>query len=162
MRSPLAEPRHVFERVPRSHEDDRQRRRFLEGQARRNAPHVAAARQRLRGEAEYREAKHAIARRDVRHARADCLDDAADFIAENARIRRIAGIKRERLEHVAEIHSRGFDVDQHLAGTAGRQREWRETQRIEMPALAGFETQRHGGIEPLLARRAGRDPRRWT
>ena len=37
--------------------------------------------------------------------------------------------------------------------SARRQRERREAQRVEMAALAGFEAQRHRGIEPLLARR---------
>ena len=152
----LAQPRHVLQRMPRSHEDHGQRRRFLERQIRRNAADIAAARQRLRGEAEYRETKHTISRRDVLHAGADCLDDTADFVAENARIRRIAGIKRERLEHVAEIHSRGFDVDQHFTRAAGRQRKRSEAQGVEMAALAGFEAQRQERIEPLLARRGDR------
>ena len=65
----LAQARHILERMPRSHEDHRQRRRFLERQVARNAADITAARQRLRGEAEHREAKHAIARRDVLHAR---------------------------------------------------------------------------------------------
>ena len=71
----LAQARHVLERMPRSHEDHGQRRRFLERQVARNAAHIAAARQRLRRKAEHREAKHAIARRDVLHARADGFDD---------------------------------------------------------------------------------------
>ena len=82
----LAQSRHVLQRMPRRHEDDRQRRRFLEGKARRDAPDIAAARQRLRGESEHREAEDAIARRDVGHARPDCPNDACDFIAEDARV----------------------------------------------------------------------------
>ena len=146
----LAQPRHVFQRVPRSHEDHRQRRRFLEREFARNAAHIAAARERLRGEAEDREAKHAVARRDVRHARADRLHDAADFVAEDARVGRFAGIKRERLEHVAEIHARGFHVDQHFARPARRQRKRREAQRVEVAALARFEPQRDLRRERLL------------
>ena len=114
MRLASAHARHVLERVPRSHEDHGQRRRFLERQVARNAADIAAARQRLRGKAEHREAKHAVSRCDVRHPRADGLDDTAHFVAEDARIRRFAGIKSERLEHVAEVHARGFDFDQHL------------------------------------------------
>ena len=147
-----AHARHVLERVPRGHEDHGQRGRFLERQLARNAAHIAAARQRLRGQAEDGEAKDAIARRDMRHAGADGLDDAADFVAEDARVGRFAGIKRERLEHVAEVHARGFDVDQHFTRPAGRQRERREAQRVEMAALAGLEAQRHRRIERLLRR----------
>ena len=115
----LAQARHVLQRVPRGHEDHRQRRRFLERQVVRNAAHVAAARQRLRREAEDRETEDAIARRDMRDAGTDRLDHAADFVAEDARIGRFAGIERERLEHVAEVHARGFHFDEHFAGPQG-------------------------------------------
>ena len=64
-----------------------------------------------------------------------------------------AGIKRESLEHVAEVHARGLDLDQDLAASAGWQREGREAQAVEQTALAGLEAQRHRGIELLLARR---------
>ncbi len=47
-------------------------------------------------------------------------------------------------------------VDEHLPGLARRHGERREAQRVEVPALAGFEPQRHGRIERLLARRACR------
>ena len=67
--------RHVLERVPGGHEDDGQRRRFLEGEIRWNAADIAAARQRLSGEAEYRETKDAVARRDMGHAFTDGRDD---------------------------------------------------------------------------------------
>ena len=148
----LAQSRHVSQRVPRSHENDRQRRRFLEGKVCRNAPHVCAARQRLRGDSEYGEAKNAISRCDVSHARSNLPNDTSHFIAENARVRRIAGIKRERFEHVAKIHARRFDVDQHLAGTTRRQLKRSKTKGIKMPTLTGLETQRQRGIKPLLAR----------
>ena len=78
-------------------------------------------------------------------------NDTANFVAENARIRSVARIKRQRLEHVAEIHSGGFHFDQYLARTALRQLEWSKAKRIEMTAFAGFQTQRQSGIEPLLA-----------
>ena len=119
--------------------------------ARRMRP--SGPRQRLRGEAENREAENAIARRDMGHARPDLSNDTTDFIAENARVRRITGIKRERFEHVAKIHSGRFDVDQDLAGAAWRQFKGSETKGIEMSALTGFETERQGGIEPLFAGR---------
>ncbi len=75
----------------------------------------------------------------MRHARADFPNDATNFVAEDPRVRRVARIKRERLEHVAEIHPGRLHVDQHLARFALRQLEGCETQRIEMPTFAGFE-----------------------
>ena len=110
----------------------------------------------MRGQAEHGEAEHPVARRQMLDALADGHHLARHFVAEDARIAVSAGIERERLEHVAEIHARGLDLDQHLAGRADRQRERREAQAVEQAALAGFEAQRHGGIELLLARRAGR------
>ena len=145
-----AEVRHALERMPRSHEDHGQRRCFLERQFARNAADITAARQRLRCKAEHREAKHAITRCDVLHARTDGHDDTANLVAEDARIQCLAGIKRESLEHVAEVHARGFDVDQHFTRPAGAQRERREAQRVEVAALAGLEAQRHRRIERLL------------
>ena len=110
------------------------------------------ARQRLRGDSEYGEAKNAISRCDVSHARSNLPNDTSHFIAKNSRVRRIARIKRERLEHVAEIHSRRFHFDQHLAGTTRRQLKRSKTKGIKMPTLTGLETQRQRGIKPLLAR----------
>ena len=156
----LAQSRHVSQRMPRGHENDRQRRRFLEREARRNPSHVAAPRDRLRGDSEDGETKDTISRRDVRDIGSDCFNDTADFVAENARIRSIARIKRQRLEHVAKIHSGRFHFDQHLTRAAWRQFKRSETERVEMPALAGFQTQRQGGIEPLLAGRRPRSSRR--
>ncbi len=106
----LARPhaRHVFQRVPRGHEDDRQRRRFFKRKSLRDAPHIAAAGEGLRRQAEDGEAEDAVARRHVRDAFADGAHDAADFVAEDARVRRLAGIERERLQHVAEIHAGGL------------------------------------------------------
>src|SRR5262249_22705208 len=127
-----------------------QRRRFLERQFARNAADITTARQRLRRQAERREAKHAIARRDVLYAGTDGFDDTANLVAEDARIRRLAGGKRERLEHVAKVHARGFDVDQHFTHPAGRRRKRRETQSVEVAALAGLEAQGRRWIERLL------------
>ena len=59
----------------------------------------------------------------MRDAGADGLHDTADLVAEDAGVGRFARVERERLEHVAEIHAGGFDVDKHLARPAGRQRK---------------------------------------
>ena len=82
--------------------------------------------------------KRIVRRRDVLHAGTDRHDDTANLVAEDARIRCLARIKRERLEHVAEVHARGFDVDQHFTRAAGWQGERRKAQRIEVAALAGL------------------------
>ena len=139
--------------MPRSHEDHRQRRRFLKRKVLRNTPHVAARAIVWVASPNTARPKTRSPGCDVGHTRTDRPNDAANFIAEDARVGRIAGIKRERLEHVAEIHPRRLHVDQDLARSARRQRERRKTQRIEVTALAGFESQRQSRIEPLLARR---------
>ena len=74
MRLALAHARHVFQRMPGGHEDHRQRRGFFKGKPAGNVPHIAAARQRVRGKAEDREAEDAIARRD--DASTPCADRA--------------------------------------------------------------------------------------
>jgi hypothetical protein len=86
--------------------------------------------------------EHAISRRDMRDIGANCFDDAADFVAKNARIRSVARIKRQRLEHVAEIHSGRFHLNQHLARAARRQFERSKAESIETAAFAAFQTQR--------------------
>ena len=43
----------------------------------------------------------------------------------------------------------GGHIDQHFTRSARRHGEWRETQRVEVAALAGFEPERHCGIERL-------------
>jgi hypothetical protein len=147
----LAQTRHISQGVPRSHEDDRQRRRFLEREGRRDLPDVAASRQRLRRESENGKAEDAVSRSDVGNARSDLRDDATKFIPKNSRVRSIAGIKRQGLEHVAEIHSCRFHFDQYLTRPAWRQFEGREAQGVEATALARFETQRQRRAEPLFA-----------
>jgi hypothetical protein len=121
-----AEMGHVFERMPRSHEDHGQRRCFLERQFTWNETDVTAARQCLSCKTKHREAEHSITRCDVRHTGTHGGDHAPNLVAENARIWCLAWIKRERLEHVAKIHASGFDVDQNLPRSAGRQRERRK------------------------------------
>ena len=76
----------------------------------------------------------------MRDARANFLNDTANFVAKNARVRSIARIKCQRLEHIAEIHSRRFHFDQHLARAARRQFKWREAEGVETTALARFQT----------------------
>ena len=92
----------------------------------------------MRGDPENGEAEHTITWRDVCDTRAHGLNNAANFVAKNTRIRSIARIKCQRLEHVAEIHSRHFDFDQHLGRAALRQFKWSEVERVQTTALAGF------------------------
>ena len=87
----------------------------------------------------------------MRDSGADGLDHARHFVAEDPRVRRFRRIERERLEHVAEIHARGFHFDHHLARAAGWQGERHQFQRVQQSALAGLEPQRHRGFEHLLA-----------
>src|SRR5213075_3316224 len=77
--------------------------------------------------------------------------DPANFIAKNSRIRSIARVKSQGLEHVAEIHSRRFHLDQHLTRPAWRQFKWREAHGVETAALARLQTQRQRRVEPLFA-----------
>ena len=119
-------------------------------QMRRNPSHVSGTRDRVSSDSEDGETEHTISRRDVRDIGANCFNDAADFVAKNARIRSIARIKRQRLEHVAEIHSGRFHFDQHLTRAARRQFERSEAEGVETAAFAAFQTQRQERIEPLL------------
>ena len=137
--------------MPRGHEYDRQSSRGFESQTRWNAPHVTRTCDRVRGKAKDGETKDMISRSNVRDIGTNRPNDAANFVAENSRIRSVARIKRERLEHVAEIHSRRFHFDQHLTRSTLRQLEWRKAKRIEMTAFTRFQTQRKCRIEPLLA-----------
>ena len=82
-------PGHGLQRIPRGHEDDRNRRRFLKGQALRHPAHIGGPRERVRGKAEDGETEDTVSRRDVRHAFADGDDLARHFVAEDARIRRL-------------------------------------------------------------------------
>ena len=81
-------------------------------------------------------------------------NDTANFVTENTCIQSVTRIKRERLEDVTEIHSRGFHFDQDLTRSTLRQLKGRKVKRIEVAAFARFQTQRKFRIEPLLARRA--------
>src|SRR6516164_8406092 len=101
----FAQSCNVPQRVPRCHEDDWQGRRFLERKMFGNASHVANARDRLCCEAENREAKNAIAGPDMSNIRSNGYYNARNFVTEDARIGRFAGIKSECFEYVTEIHS---------------------------------------------------------
>src|SRR6187401_2259208 len=94
--------------------------------------------------------EHAISRRDMSDIGANCFDDAPDFVAKNARIRSIARIQCQRLEHVAEIHSGRFHLNQHLTRAARRHFERTKAEGVETAASAAFQTQRQDWIEPLL------------
>ena len=108
-------PGDVVQRIPRGHEDHRQRRGFLVGKIFRHLPHVGGAGQRVGREAENRETERLVADGQMRDAFADCHDLARHFVAEDPRVGGFGGIERERLEHVAEVHAGGFDLDQHFA-----------------------------------------------
>ena len=144
--------RHGFQRVPRGHEDHWKRRGFFKREAVRDDAHIASPRHRVSREAKHREAKHAVARRDVRHAAADRLHHASHFVAEDAGVRRLGGIERERLQHIAEIHARRAHFDHDFTRAALWQREGHQPQRIKKTTLAGLQPQRDFAGEHLLAR----------
>ena len=108
----------------------------------------------MRGNSEDGETKHTISRRDVRDIGANCFNDAANFVAKNARIRSIARIKRQRLEHVAEIHSGRFHFDQHLTRAARRQFERSKAEGVETAAFASIPNAT-AGSDRATARRTG-------
>src|SRR5260370_30807776 len=108
----------------------------------RNPSHVSRARYRVRGNSEDSEPEHTISWREVRDVRANCFDDTADFVAKNSRIRSIAWIKRQRFQHVAEIHSVRFHFNQHLTRAARRHFERCEAESVEAAALAALQTRR--------------------
>ena len=120
----------------------------------RNPSHVSRARYRVGGNSEDGEPEHTISWREVRDVRANCFDDTADFVAKNSRIRSIAWIKCQRLEHVAEIHSGRFHFNQHLTRAARRHFERCEAEGVEAAAFAAFQTQRQDRIEPLFGGQA--------
>src|SRR5262249_43044071 len=113
----------------------------------RNATHITASRDCLRREAEDCETENAITRFYVRDIGSDGGNDPAHFVAEDAGIGCFARIKRECLEHIAEIHSRGFDIDDYFFRTAGRLNERCKVQRIELTSLARSQTQWHRRIQ---------------
>ena len=87
---------------------------------------------------EDREPKGLVADGQVSDTRADGDHLAGHFVAENPRVGSFRRIKRQRLEHVAEIHARRLDLDEHLARRAHRQGERHELQAVEQPALTRF------------------------
>ena len=147
------------QRIPGGHENDRQRRRFLECHSRRHLPDIRGAGHRMRSQAEDGETENAVAGFHMGDARANRADDARHFVAEDPRIRRFRRIECECFEHIPEIHAPGHDLDHHLARTAGRQGKGNEPQGVQQSALTRLKPQRHRGIQLLLARReAAQDP----
>src|SRR4029077_3330457 len=96
------------------------------------------------------QAKHSVAWLHMPNSCPDRRDDPANLVSENAGIRRFTRIKRERLEHVTEIHARGPHVDDHFARTAHPLHEGSEVQGLEVAAFTGFEAQRHRRIKRAL------------
>src|SRR4051812_36444287 len=108
---------------------------------------VTAAGRCLCRKAEYSETENAISWLYMLHVRTDFGNETGNFIAEDTRIGRFAGIKRKRLEHVAEIHARSLHVDDDFARSTRRLDEWREVQCIKMPAFARFESEWNTRLE---------------
>src|SRR5437773_8360771 len=121
--------------MPRSHEHNRNRGCFFKGQIAGNPAHVAGTRDRLRRQTEYGQTEDPIARTNVRNIGSDGGDDTANFVSKDARIWRFAGIERESLKHVAEIHARRLNVDHYFALSARRLRKRGEPQSIELAPL---------------------------
>ena len=119
-----AQPRHVLERMPRSHEDNWDSGRLFEREIDRDAPHVPGAGEGVSGKPERRDTEYPVARRDVRYSGAGGDYDAGDFVTESPGIRRIAGVEGKRLKRIAKIHSRRFHVDKDLAWSARWYLEW--------------------------------------
>jgi hypothetical protein len=113
-------PGHILQGVPRGHENDRQCGGFFKSEVTGKVPHIAGAGDGVGGEAENGETENTIAGRDMRDLRTDRPNDTGHFVTKDARVRCVARIERERLEHVAEIHSGRFHFDQHLTALAGR------------------------------------------
>ena len=86
-------PGHGLERVPGGHENHRQSGRFLEGQSRGHPTHIGGPRQRVGGQSEDGEPEDPVSRRQMSHLRADRQHLARHLVAEDARVRRFAGIQ---------------------------------------------------------------------
>jgi hypothetical protein len=125
----------IVQGMPGRHKNNWDRRGFLKRKAVRNTAHAAAARNRLRRQAKYSQTKNPVARFHVGNSRTYLSNDPANFVSENSSVRRFTRIKCERLEHIAEIHTRGFDVDDDLARTAGWLREWPKCQSFQVTAF---------------------------
>ena len=96
--------------------------------------------------ASVRVARPKTARPKTRSPGVICLTSLADgqhfpcdFVTEDTSIRCVGRIQAERLEHVAEIHSRGFDLDQHLRLDRRGNVNGLNLSRVELPAFAGLE-----------------------
>src|ERR1700745_2904052 len=132
--------------MPCGHEYHRKRCGFLEGKMVRNTTYVAAARERLRREAKHSQAKHSVARLHMPNPCTNRRDDPADLVSEHASMRCFTRIKRERLQHVTEIHARGPHVDDYFVRTAHPLYEGSEVQGLEVATFTRFEGQRHRRI----------------
>src|SRR6202030_2300594 len=86
----LAQSRHVSQRIPGGHENDRQCCCRLKCQICRHPSHVSRTRYRMGGNSKDGESEHTISWRKVHDVRAHRFNDAADFVAKNARIRSVA------------------------------------------------------------------------
>src|ERR1051325_5265302 len=109
--------------MPGSHEHHWNRGRFFEGNIIGNDANVSAPGERSCGEAKNCQTENTITWPNVLNPGSHGSNYACDFVSEDPSIRCFPGIKRKRLEHVAEIHSGGFDIDHHFARTALRRRE---------------------------------------
>ena len=123
----------VLKGMPRSHEDDWQRGRLIEGKIRRNAAHVPGSRERVGGETKCAIPK-TLAWLDMRHWFPNGGDDARHFIA---KMRASGALLREgkRLENITEIHSAAL-LQSTPAGLAGWHLEGNKMESVEMPSFA--------------------------
>src|SRR6476469_6208785 len=136
--------------MPGSHKNDWNGGGLLEGNVVGNEPNITSAGYFSCSQAKNGQAENTITGSNVFNARSHGRNDPGHFISENARIGRFSRIKGERLEHVAEIHSGGFDIDDHVAGIALRRREGNKLKCIEVPPIARLEAQWDSGIESFL------------
>ena len=148
-----ADARHVDQRMPCGHENDRDSRGLLGSDSRGNRQHILRARQGVGGEAEDSEAENAITRLHMGHTVSNRDDFTSHFVAIHARIDGFRRIKSERFENVAEIEACGFDPDENLARFTSGHGERCECQTVEHAALARFHAQRHFGAEFAVAGR---------
>src|SRR6478609_6641664 len=121
--------------MPGGHENNRNCSRLFKGQIVRNSAHVAGTRYRLCRQPEHGQTEDPVAWPNVRNIGSNGGDDTANFVSEDARIGRFAGIKRESLQHVAEIHAGRLNVDYYFARPARRLRKRNEPQTIELAPL---------------------------
>ncbi len=92
----------------------------------------------LGGEAGRRQANHRVADGEPDRVAADRRDDAGAFAAERARI---AGIRAERVQHVAEIEARGAHLDTRLAGSWRCRGDVAQAEVFERAAFGNLQTE---------------------